>query len=374
MESKTGRPVGHGEESGKHRATLSTIAKALDVSAMTVSNAYNHPDRLSEALRERILETARELGYHGPDPVGRSLRRQRTDVVGVLYSNPLSYAFNDPAAVSFLSGLSVITEGADLGLLLLSADESRPASRDSPAAARAAVDGFVIYSMGDEEPALTAALGRRLPSVVVDQPIDTGLPFVAIDDEGAARTEAEHLLALGHRRFAVVSFALSPDGRAGIADAGRQEHATFRVTRERLRGYQTALEAADLLWSEVPVHESQGSTSELGYQAAEAVLSAAIRPTAILAASDQLALGVVAWVSDHGLSVPEDVSVVGFDDIPAAAASHPPLTTIHQDHTGKGLLAGRLLIAHLRQGDRPEAEPLATHLVVRDSTGPPRHN
>ena len=88
---------------------------------MTVSNAYNHPDRLSEALRERIFETAGKLGYHGPDPVGRSLRRQRTDVVGVLYSNPLSYAFEDPAAVSFLGGLSSVTEEADLGLLLVPA-------------------------------------------------------------------------------------------------------------------------------------------------------------------------------------------------------------------------------------------------------------
>ena len=85
--------------SGGNRVTLARIAGELGVSAMTVSNAYNHPDRLSEALRERIFETAGRLGFHGPDPVGRSLRRQRTDVVGVLYSNPLSYAFDDPAGL-----------------------------------------------------------------------------------------------------------------------------------------------------------------------------------------------------------------------------------------------------------------------------------
>src|SRR4028118_2379874 len=107
--------------SGGERVTLARIAEELDVSAMTVSNAYNHPDRLSGALRERIFETAGRLGYHGPDPVARSLRRQRTDVVGVLYSGPLSYAFEDPAAVSFLSGLSSATEEADLGLLLVPA-------------------------------------------------------------------------------------------------------------------------------------------------------------------------------------------------------------------------------------------------------------
>src|SRR3712207_2970334 len=163
---------------GEQRVTLTRIADELDVSAMTVSNAYNHPDRLSKALRERIFETAEKLGYHGPDPVGRSLRRQRTDVVGVLYSNPLSYAFDDPAAVSFLGGLSSVTEEADLGLLLVpAAGGGSSGERDPRAAAQAAVDGFVIYSMSNEEPLLAAALERRLPAVVVDQPRKEGVPL-----------------------------------------------------------------------------------------------------------------------------------------------------------------------------------------------------
>src|SRR4028118_292701 len=106
---------GFSGRSGGRRATLARIAEELDVSAMTVSNAYNHPDRLSGALRDRIFETAGRLGYNGPDPVGRSLRRQKTDVVGVLYSNPLSYAFADPAAVSFLGGPISVTGGAGVG-------------------------------------------------------------------------------------------------------------------------------------------------------------------------------------------------------------------------------------------------------------------
>ena len=192
-----------GMSSCGNRVTLTSIARELGVSAMTVSNAYNHPDRLSEALRERIFETAGRLGYHGPDPVGRSLRRQRTDVVGVLYSNPLSYAFDDPAAVSFLGGLSSVTEEADLGLLLVPAAGGASSSeRDPRAAAQAAVDGFVIYSMSDEEPLLAAALQRRLPVVVVDQPRKEGVPFVGVDDEGAARMAAEHLLDLGHSALA----------------------------------------------------------------------------------------------------------------------------------------------------------------------------
>jgi DNA-binding LacI/PurR family transcriptional regulator len=367
---KVGRASG---DSGGNRITLTKIARELGVSAMTVSNAYNRPDQLSGALRKQIFETASKLGYHGPDPVGRSLRRQRTDVVGVLYSNPLSYAFDDPAAVSFLSGLSSVTEEADLGLLLVpAAGGGVSGERDPQAAAQAAVDGFVIYSMSDEEALLAAALDRRLPAVVVDQPFKEGVPFVGVDDEAAARTAAEHLLHLGHERFAVVSFALSPDVRDGIANPVRQEQAAFQVSRLRLQGYRAALRDAGLLWSKVPVYECPGSSIEFGQRAAEALLTSERRPTAILAMSDQLALGVVAWATERGLPVPEDVSVVGFDDIPAAASTDPPLTTVHQDHAKKGILAGRMLVSQLRKEDGPSAGPLATGLVARGSTSPLR--
>jgi DNA-binding LacI/PurR family transcriptional regulator len=300
------------------------------------------------------------------------LKRQRTDVVGVLYSNPLSYAFDDPAAVSFLSGLSAVTEGADLGLLLVPAAGPAAGKRDPQAAARAAVDGFVIYSMSDREPLLAAALDRRLPVVVVDQPLKEGVPFVGIDDEAAARTAAEHLIRLGHERFAVVSFALSPDVRDGMADPARQERAAFRVSRLRLRGYRAALEDAGLPWHGVPVYECPGSSKEYGRRAAEALLSPEHRPTAILATSDQLALGAIERMTQQRMSVPEDVSVVGFDDVPAAASADPPLTTVHQDHAEKGLLAGRMLVSQLCGEDGPGAGPLATSLVVRGSTSPPR--
>jgi DNA-binding LacI/PurR family transcriptional regulator len=194
------------------------------------------------------------------------------------------------------------------------------------------------------------------------------VPFVGVDDEGAARTAAEHLLDLGHERFAIVSFGLSPDGHEGIADGVRREQAAMRVTRMRLRGYRAALEEADLPWSEVPVYECPGSAKELGYRAVEKLFRAEQEPTAILALSDQLALGAIDWMTERRISVPQDVSVVGFDDIPAAASADPPLTTVHQDHVEKGKLAGRMLVSQLHGGVAPTAGPLATHLVVRGST------
>ena len=271
-----------------------------------------------------------------------------------------------------MSGLSSATEEADLGLLLVAAGGYVSAERHPRAAAQAAVDGFVIYSMSDEEPLLAAALDRRLPAVVVDQPFKEGVPFVGVDDEVAARTAAEHLLHLGHERFAVVSFALSPDVRDGIANLPRQKQAAFRVSRLRLGGYRAALEDAGLSWSEVPVYECPGSSRELGRRAAGALLAPEHGPTAILATSDQLALGVISWATERRLSVPGAVSVVGFDDVPAAAGATPPLTTVHQNHAEKGLLAGRMLISQLRKKVGPDAGPLAAGLVVRGSTSPPR--
>lgn len=354
--------------SEKRRATLALVAAELGVSPMTVSNAYNRPDQLSPALRERVLETARRLGYAGPDPVARSLRRRRTNVVGVLYSNPLSYAFDDAAAVLFLGGVTAATEASGMGLLLVPGSMGAPEERGS-AAGEAAVDGFIVYSMADDDPLVEAALRRRLPVVMVDQPLREGTPFVGIDDDAAAaRRAAEHLVSLGHERLAVVSFALAPDGRAGLADAARQESATYRVTRSRLEGYAAALEAAGLPWSGVPVYECRGSTAALGREAAEALFARTLRPTAILATSDQLALGVIEAAKQRRLAVPKDVSVVGFDDVPTAASAAPSLTTVHQDHAEKGLLAGRLLVAQLREEEALTPGLLPAWLVARGST------
>lgn len=345
---------------------MKEVAAEVGVSPATVSNAYNRPDQLSPELRERVFEAARRLGYSGPDAMARGLRRRRAGAVGVLYEDRLSYAFADPAAVLFLQGVSVATEEAGLGLLLLSGAPGE--KRDPEAISGAVVDGFVVYSMSDEDLLVDAVLERRLPVVLVDQPRVSGLPFVGIDDGGAARAAAEHLVGLGHRRFGVVSFALAHEPTGGLADAERQKVTTYSVTRSRLRGYAAAIEAAGLSWNDVPVYEHFESAPKEGRKAAESLLTQESRPTAILALSDQLALGVLDAARRLGLSVPEDVSVVGFDDVPDAARATPPLTTVHQPHVEKGLLAGRLLIAQLRDEELLSPELLPTRLVVRGST------
>ena len=351
---------------------MTRVAEELGVSSMTISNAYNHPERVSESLREQIFETAERLGYAGPDPVARSLRRQKTNLAGVLYSNPLSYAFDDAAQVLFLKGVAAATEEAGMGLVLVPGSLGSSPNERASAAMDAAVDGFVVYSIAEDDPLVEAALRRRLPTVIVDQPLLEDVPFVGIDNESAAREVAGHLVDLGHEHFGVVSFSIAAADRApGIADSRRQRSSTLRVTRARLAGYEAVLEAAGLPWDKVPVYECFGSSKALGREAADALLSQDPPLTAILALSDQLALGVIEAAKERGLSVPEDLSVAGFDDVPEAATSRPPLTTVHQDHTKKGELAGRLLVAQLREEETEDTDLLPALLVVRGSTGRP---
>jgi DNA-binding LacI/PurR family transcriptional regulator len=335
------------------RVTLKRLAAELGVSPMTVSNAFNRPDQLSARLRERILEHARERGYAGPDPLARGLRRGRAGAIGLISDTPLSYAFDDPAASAVMAGICAVAEDEGLGLLLL----ARGVLPD------AVVDGIVVYSVREQDPLLTLARDRELPTVIIDQPVGTSLPTVGIDDERAAREAAEHLLERGHERFAVVSFGLDNDDRTGPADVARRRASPYAVSRGRLAGYGAALEASGIAWADVPVLECVGSSRAAGRAAAEALLAADEPPTAILATSDVLALGVLDAAGDA-------VSVVGFDDIPAAAAAG--LTTVRQDHHAKGRVAGELLLAELR-GERPAPPaPLAHELVVRVSSGPVR--
>ena len=351
------------------RTTLTHVAREVGVSPMTVSNAFNRPDQLSEDLRLHVLDTARRLGYAGPDPLARGLRRGGTSALGVIYDNLLSYAFEDEAAVLFLRGVSRVGEESRLGLLLVPG--SPPDDRDASPIAKALVDGFVAYSVAEGDPVLQAALDRRLPTVIVDQPRVEGVSFVGINDEVAARAIADHILDLGHETLGVVSFSLSPGGHTGLADVSRQRAASYPVSRLRLRGYAAAAEARGIRWSGVPVYECSGSGKELGREAAEALLSASQRPTALICLSDELALGAIEAVRGRGLSVPAHVSVVGFDNIPAGAYATPTLTTVDQDHFEKGLAAARLLTDQINGTVTPSNLILGSPVVRRASTGPP---
>jgi DNA-binding LacI/PurR family transcriptional regulator len=321
-----------------NRVTLKTIAEAVGVSRTTVSNAYNRPDQLAPELRDRILGTARELGYSGPDPAARRLRSGRRDAVGLLAGEGLSYTFADPASAMLLQGIARATEDAGVALLVV---PERGGVRD------AVVDAFCLYSMAAEHPNVAAARDRGLPLVVVDEPRLAGHAFVGIEQRNGARLAVEHLLALGHRRFAVLA---APVRRA--------------VHRERLGGYRDALDAAGIAWPAVPCFAMRATVPEQGLEGARLALAAEPRPTALVAATDQLALGALEAAREAGVRVPEELSIVGFDDVPGAAWSRPALTTVRQPLLEKGEVAGRLLSG----GADGREVILPVELVVRGST------
>jgi DNA-binding LacI/PurR family transcriptional regulator len=360
------------------RTTLRDVALALGVSVATVSNAYNRPDQLSPDLRERVFEQAAALGYTGPDPLARSLRRGRTQVIGVLYDAPLAYAFADPAASLFLGGVAHALQDAGLSLLLLSGrSEAAPAG---DAARSASVDGFISYAAAHGSPLLDAALTRNVPTVLVDHPLRSGQdaaeqraeaahPIIGINDSGGAGQAAEHLLTLGHTAIGVLALPLRADGFAGMVTPERERRATNTHILARLQGYRTGRPAQPTLRPTVPLptYEVADNSPEGGQAAAQALLTNYPDTTALLCMSDVLAQGALAAAAALGLSVPEDLSLIGFDDIPSSAALN--LTTVRQPTAQKGEEAGRALLA-LLAGETPPNVLLPTTLVVRGSTGP----
>jgi DNA-binding LacI/PurR family transcriptional regulator len=355
------------------RLRLQDVAERVGVSAKTVSNAYRNPGQLRPELRQRILATADEMGYRGPDPLAAGLRRRVAGPIGILYANALAYAFDDPNTNSLLGGLSLGTQTAGRGLLLLpgSAD---PDERDR-AIDQAIVDGVVASSLADDDPLLTAVIARRLPLVVIDQPRSSRLatlgapraPWVGIDDRRAADELADHVLALGHRRIGIVSFALRRGPTQLLATPADARTATLAVTRDRLAGYRDAAERHGIDWATIPITQGTDSTPEEGQRGAIALLRRTPRPTALICLSDRLAEGALSAAAELGLRVPDGLSIAGFDDAPNLA-ERLALTTVRQPSRDKGRHAAAALLA-LLNGDEPEiTTTLPTELVVRGST------
>jgi DNA-binding LacI/PurR family transcriptional regulator len=345
--------------------TLLDVARAAGVSRTTASNAFNRPDQLSAALRVKVLEVARALGYAGPHPMARMLRTGRAGAIGVVFSDRLAYAVTDPATVPFLEGIALVCDQEDAALLILSAVDENAARR---VVRQAAVDGFIIYCLTTETGVINAILERGGPVVAVDEPGFADAPGVGIADRAGARQAAEHLLGLGHRRIAILSMETRPDGYAGPLDAARRAGSIYAVTDERLAGYEEALEAAGVDLTALRVEERPWIRPRSARDAALVLLAERPRPTAILAMSDVFALAAIDATKELGLRVPDDLSVVGFDDIPMASQISPPLTTVRQPLVDKGRIAAELLF-----GRRSAAAPivLPTELVVRGTTAPP---
>lgn len=341
--------------------TIKTVAQAVGVSPSTVSNAYNKPGQLSTALRERILATATELGYAGPDAAARTLRSGKAGSIGVLFTDKLSYAFSDPYAVGFLAGLAEIAEQFSTSLLLMPLSDA-DTEGSTTAVRQAAIDAATIFCVADDHPALDTIKARGIPMVSTDRQSEPDSQWVAIDEFAAAASMGRHLARLGHRDLVVLVDNNEPAG----ATAVELERADVTCTDcgLRIKGLLSEL-------GEVRMRILSGGHNAVasGRAAAELALDSQDRPTAIVGLSDILALGALEAMQTRGLTAGRDLTVVGFDDIPTAAAAG--LTTIRQPIRDKGRAIGRLLL----DPDATERQILLpTELVVRSTSGPaPRH-
>lgn len=340
------------------RGTLASLAAELGVSRTTVSNAYNRPDQLSDSLRERILAAAATRGYPGPDPTARSLRTRRAGAIGVLMTEHLTYAFEDLASVDFLAGLAESSYGTDNMLTLIPVGPEGP-GKASPLISRAVVDGFIVYSVAADEPNLAAVRSSGLPTVICDQPYDVAdLPYVGIDDDAAIRPVARALVDAGHRRIGVLGKRLTRVRHDGAVDfLNRGKDATLHVQRGRIRGALAELADAGLDPAGVPVVVRHHNDHATAVDGARELLESNPDLTAVLATTDSMAFGVLDYARSRGWSVPEDLSVTGFDGVEPALARG--LTTVLQPNKAKGAEAGALLatLVDARVADEPAPQP-----------------
>ena len=353
----------------RRRATLASLAAELKVSRTTISNAYNRPDQLSASLRERVLATAKRMGYPSPDPVARSLRTRKAGAVGLVTTEPLTYSFSDPAALDFVAGMAQSCEELGQGLLLVAVGPSRSVAEGTAAVLSAGVDGFVVYSASEDDPYLQVVLQRRLPVVVVDQPKDVpGVSRVGIDDRAAMREIADYVIGLGHREIGLLTMRLSRERRQGLVDPERIQSPKFHVQRERINGVRDVMIAAGIAPDSLTIVESYEHGPKSGGSAAEVALDANPRITALMCTADVLALSAMDYLRARGIYAPGQMTVTGFDGVPEAISRG--LTTVAQSSLLKGRRAGELLHRPPRSGI-PVVEVLDTELIRGRTAGPP---
>jgi len=342
---------------GSRRVTLAQVAELAGVSVMTASYTYNRPNRVSEQARSKVLAAAAQLGYPGPDPSARSLRRGSTRTLGVVMGEHLSYAFEDPGATSFLAGIADVCADRGYGMTVL---PITGVAEDVPRITEAAVDGFIVWTTSDDDPILPAVQAVQRPAVVHGGPAVAGLELVTIDNRAAA--SAVGAIAFGGaERPAIVSQPLSRTRVSMISAGTDSTDVLFPVTRERLEGYRQAAEDAGFPWREVVVAVCARNDAVEAERIAATLFASTEPPDAIAAMSDQQAAGVVRAARAAGRVIPDDVAVTGWDD--AAVAAQLGLTTVRQSLREQGEACARAAL-----GEKPTCHNSSWSIVRRGST------
>lgn len=331
-------------------STIRDVAKRAGVSVATVSRVMNGSGPVSASAAKRIHDAASSLRYV-PHIGARSLITSKTHTLGVLLPDLYGEFFSE-----LIRGIQETAQGHGYHLLFSSARGGKSEIRAAIRAMRGRVDGLIIMSPHADAETLVENFPTSVPVALLSCGVrGLGYPVVDIDNAKGAREVVRHLVALGHRRIAHIT------GAPGNVDAA-----------ERLKGFRAALKAAGLSREDGP--EIDGDFTEAsGYRAGEQLLRLTPPPTAVFAANDAMALGVMGALRERRMRVPEDISVVGFDDIPVARYVHPTLTSVHVPIAEMGQRAATILIGALTTLVPVEArvERIPTRLVVRGSSGPP---
>lgn len=351
----------------KKKLNLNDIAKHLDVSIATVSNAFNRPDQLSSKLRGRILSESAKLGYNGPNLAARSLRMGESGIIGVMLTDSLSYTFSDPVASQLLEGISEVLVENRKQLLLLSSD-IHTAEQSS---AESLPDGLIVYG---SIPFKSLAQIERLnkPIVKVDCNAENS-HTVNIDDKSSAYRIAEHAFTNSLSKkdkplsISILGLKLVDSSRVSRLNIDDLEFQKYELSHNRLAGFLAAAKqnnidiAPEKIWH-IPINNTKNAKI-----AAQEALMTATPPDILLCMSDIIALSAVKVARENGLNVPQDIQITGFDDIPEASRSEPSLTTICQQSIEKGRVAARLLLASLKSDCEINHIVLDTRLVIRGS-------
>lgn len=336
--------------------TSHDVARLAGVSRATVSLVLNRVSgaSISEPTRQRVLAAATELDYH-INAAGRSLRRQRTDTIGLIVRQPPGRLSADAFLPPVIEGITSVTSPAGLRLLIEPLDPTRPVTYLN-LVREGHVDGLIFGTHADDME-IVGLHAEDLPIVLWGQLPGSGLRFVDVDNAAAARSAVEYLISLGHRRIACITNA-HPRGTVGEA-AGR------------LRGYRQGLEAHGFAASKELIRFGNYDERS-GLEAMQSLLQEHVPPSAVFVASDEVAIGALRAARDAGLRIPQDIALVGFDDIPISRYVMPALTTVHVPAREIGASAASILVSMLEDGPTLASVLLPTQIVVRDSTAPPR--
>lgn len=339
--------------SRNRKVSIRDVAERAEVSLGTVSNVLNTPDKVKKETRERVREAMSELGFVRSF-VASQLRKQASPLVGIIVLDIKNPFFMEAAAA-----IEKRLRRDDCYIMLASSDGS--ALRESKLIdlyASMDVRGIILSPCDTAVQAGSASLESRLeelgiPVVLFDHPpINETIPAVYVDDRVGEEQAVAHLLQLGHRKIAFIN------GPAG-----------FRQSHDRLAGARAAFESYGLLPDELLVLTAEQYRSPEGASAVRRIIAEHPEITAIACANDLLAMGTIGELRNQGLRVPEDVSVIGYDDIDIAHQLSIPLTSIHQPMNGMGWLSASKLVG---PEDVNETQALVPELVVRASTAPPR--